>query len=653
MKKTLIYSLGLNIAFASIAFGQSAPQPTTEVDEMPAAVQYVAAPISVEGSSLKDVGLWGYYESVDGYDNLPSNLWLNSDVPALGAIFSKLSENQKFTPLQFLTRRVILSGGLAPNSDTKIATERFRLAAKLGPLPAANLLNNYPNIIANQDLLIIAADVWFYQNRSEDACNVVEATKPQVPQRELLELRATCYALNNEVDAAQLSLDLAMGQNPSPSEYDVWFSRAIAALGNGLKGEAAKIPFRADNGRTYALSRKLGLFPTAAQLPKLSAMTLSALSLEDSSLKDEIYLNAAIKGAISPDEYAKYKNDVTSITPVPPIEKQSFDTAGNVIVTPVEQPPIKGENYYDELSNARDIQAFAAIAKRIAPKFNEIDNIKPAQAEVFANAAILASDIKSAKRFAALAPNIGASSKLALGILANDANAVSARVQSGIDLAQSPQNYYSDAIIANATGLKARSTDYLVAGNLNSNAVSNENILYAMDLSANRNAMAETALLAALSLQGQDPKAVDAVVMARVIANLKKAGLAQDAKELAVYTIMAKSLVFKAPAPPVKATETAKPASSVAKTPATKNTQPVKNENVKPAATKTDTATKTNADVKPAAQKTTAPASAPKPSVSKPTTSSLPKASEKVEKKPEAVKEAPKKDEKKLPDWGK
>ncbi len=638
MKNALIYSLGLNIVFASIAFGQTAP----EIDEMPAAVQYVAAPISVEGSSLKDVGLWGYYESVDGYDSLPSNLWLNSDVPALGAIFSKLSENQKFTPLQFLTRRVILSGGLAPNSDTKVATERFRLAAKLGPLPAANLLNNYPNIIANQDLLIIAADVWFYQNRSEDACNVVEATKPQVPQRELLELRATCYALNNEVDAAQLSLDLAIGQNTNPSEYDVWLSRAIAALGNGLNGDAAKIPFRADNGRTYALSRKLGLFPTAAQLPKLSAMTLSALSLENSNLKDEIYLNAAIKGAISPAEYAKYKNDVTSITPVPPIEKQSFDSAGNVIVTPVEQPPIKGENYYDELSNARDIQSFAAIAKRIAPKFNEIDNISSAQAEVFANAAILASDVKSAKRFLALAPSLGASSKLALGILANDANAVSARIQSGIDLAQSPQNYYGDAIIANATGLKARSTDYLVSGNLNSGAVNNENILFAMDLAANRNAMAETALLAALSLQGQEPKSVDNVVMARIIGNLKQVGLTQDAKELAVYTIMAKSLVFKTPAPAVKATDVNKNAAPVAKN----TSSQTKNENVKPA-------TKTTTDAKPAAQKTTAPAPAPKTTASKPITSSLSKASDKVEKKPEASKDAPKKDEKKLPDWGK
>ncbi len=639
MKKTLIYSLGLNIAFTAIAFAQTTPQTTPEVDNMPAAVQYVAAPISVEGSSLKDVGLWGYYESVDGYDNLPSNLWLNSDVPALGAIFSKLSENQKFTPLQFLTRRVILSGGLAPNSDTKVATERFRLAAKLGPLPAANLLNNYPNIIANQDLLIIAADVWFYQNRNEDACNVVEATKPQVPQRELLELRATCYALNNEVDAAQLSLDLAMGQNPNPSEYDVWFSRAIAALGNGLKGDAAKIPFRADNGRTYALSRKLGLFPNAAQLPKLSAMTLSALSLEDSNLKDEIYLNAAIKGAISPAEYAKYKNDVTSITPVPPIEKQSFDTTGNVIVTPVEQPPIKGENYYDELSEAHDIQSFAAIAKRIAPKFNEIDNITPAQAEVFANAAILASDVKSAKRFATLAPNLGASSKLALGILANDATAVSARIQSGIDHAQAPQNYYSDAIIANATGLKARSTDYLVAGNLNSGVVSNENILYAMDLSANRNAMAETALLAALSLQGQDPKAVDAVVMARIIGNLKKAGLPQDAKDLAVYTIMAKSLVFKpVPAANKTAAPVAKNASST-----------TKSENVKPAATKTNTETK------PAAQKTTATTPVPKAAVSKPATSSLAKSSKNIEKKPatQTKTEEQKKVDKKLPDWGK
>lgn len=635
LKKALIYSLGLNIVFSSLALAQTTP----EIDEMPAAVQYVAAPISVEGSKLKDVGLWGYYESVDGYDSLPSNLWLNADVPALGAIFSKVSENQKFTPLQFLTRRVILSGGLAPNKDTAIATQRFRLAAKLGPLQAANLLNNYPNIIANQDLLIIAADSWFYQNRSEDACNVVEATKPQVPQRELLELRATCYALNNEVAAAQLSLDLAMGQNANPTEYDVWFSRAIAALGNGLSGESAKIPFRADNGRTFALSRKLGLSPTNAQLSKLSAMTLSALSLEDSVQRDDIYLNAAIKGAISPEEYAKYKNDVTSITALPPLEKQSFDTAGNVIVTQVEQPPIKGENFYDELKNARDIQAFAAIAKRIAPKFSEIDNVTPLQAEVFANAAILASDQKSAKRFAAIAPSLSASSKLALGILLNNSDAVSERIQSGIAQNEASQNYYGEAIIANSTGLKARSTDYLVSGSLSSGAINNENILYAMDLAANRNAMAETALLAALTLQGQEPKNVDAVVMARIIGNLKKVGLSQDAKELAVFTIMAKSLAFKAPVAEVKAKEApksiAKPAASAA---------------TKPEATKPASSLKTNSDTKtPTVKPIATETNAAKTAVSKPLSSSLSKPKASIEKKVETTK----KDEKKLPDWGK
>ena len=472
-------------------------------------------------SSLQDVGPWGAAALPEGVAPLPSDLWRGANPATLALLFAKISPDQRFPSLQSLTRQAIFSGGAAPTTDPDIARARFEAASRFGPAEAAaRLVFGVPRLASQPDLAAIAVDAGLRVGRIDEACNLIEAVTGPPEDTAWLESRATCYALNNEGAAANLSVDLAKTRGLT----DTWLSRAIAAVAAPL---TAPPPFRIDSGRALALSlkAKLKVPVTMAANPDPAALSalmstpdfMAALSPEERVMLAQ---NGAVRGVVSLDALMRYRPAPDPAIVLPPVPAQIVQ----------------------KLMLASSLAARALEARMAIGDLKMVMQVQPglitlSEVPILTEAALWAGEGALAASIANLSPE-ALDPRLALVLALYDPSKQAQIIEQRIHAAGADpvaqRIAVRDALMAWSAGLPVGGeVSLLIQTGLPSGPAGNASLRAALDLAASRGSKGEVILLTALALQGTDPGSSDPETLSSALKALRRGGLPVAARDLA------------------------------------------------------------------------------------------------------------------------
>ena len=515
-------------------------------------------PTPIVANELREIGLWGLGIESKDFSPLNSDLWANARAENLGVLFDKTSANTKFASLNSLVQRVLFSGGIAPIASNEIAKKRLLAAARIGGSEkVAQLLSIVPQLSESQYLTAHYAESLFALGKNDEACALLNDNKPQTPVRIILELRAVCYGLNDEGAAAQLSLDLASAGSVKSSN-DQWLARAIIALPQVETPNTLK--YRADNGHFLAISNQLKLDIKSINPQNIASLNIVALSRAPIANQELVQRNAAKLGLLSFDEYRQLRND--NISAASPSINVNINPSGDLSLTSFE-----GEDFANELRGIADIDDWWVIAKRIGPKLKEIQNPNPKNIEVLIDAALANFDIETARRFMASAGQTPPYRNVILAIIdANLSPIIIRDTLNGTFITSYPKaKAIADLSMLWALGDSNNGEETLLEGANAGGTNLNQNLMMALESALQRKSKAEIVLTASLALQSIDAKAVDLSQMARIVKALKAVGFDAEAKELAIYSILARRIDFNrgsAAAPSPASSRTSNPTST-------------------------------------------------------------------------------------------
>ena len=527
---------------------------------MPACPVAAQSVPTIESASLQEVGPWGAAALPLGLERLDSDLWRGADPATLAFAFERIGPDLRFPSLQRLVRQAVFSGGSAPAGDLDLARARFLAANRLGPAEAATrLFQTVPRLSGDPVLVNLAIDAAFRAGRTEEACGWVaspglEETNSASTSPNWLETRAICYALNGEVAAANLSVDLARAKG----QTDTWLGRAVASVSGPVTNPP---PFRADSGRAIALSMKAQLkLPKALVSTGDPAALSSLLDWPDfpSRLSGEeailLLRRAAQTGVASPAREALLR--IPMPAPIAPPAPASDATLGPQIdsaTPPLPQPPPPppiAEIWARTLSQTSSAQGRALEARLLVDDLKGLVETAPSQMpplalQTLAEAALWVGDVPLAKALEIRSP-IPFSPRQRLVLAMLDPVAGDRPVQRHIEAATGPsaqRQAIRDALIAWSAGLP---TDgglaALVQPGLPDAKGGQAGLRTALTLASERGSKGEVALLVGLALQGQEPASADAETVAIAVRALRRAGLSTQAVELARDYLLALDL---------------------------------------------------------------------------------------------------------------
>jgi hypothetical protein len=544
------------------------------VCSMPASPVLAQSIPTIQSAPLQDVGPWGAAALPLGLERLDSDLWQGADPGTLALVFDRISPDLRFPSLQRLVRQAVFSGGSAPAGDVALARARFLAANRLGPSEAAmRLFQAVPRLSADPALVTLAIDAALRAGRTDEACGWVaspglDEANSTTNSPIWLETRATCYALNGEAAAANLSVDLAR----SKGQTDTWLGRAVAAVSGPVTNPP---PLRADSGRAIALSMKAQL-----KLPKALASTGDPAALssiinwpdfptrvptEEATL---LLRRAAQTGVASPAQEAllRIPMPVPAVLPAP----EADATPG----LPIASPPVEGvapppslppppiaETWAKTLFQANTAQGRALEARLLIDDLKVLmetspDQIPPPAMPLLAEAALWAGDIGLGKALEIASPiPLSPRQKLVLAML--DLVAGDRPVQRHLEAAPNPsaqRQAIRDALIAWSAGMPTLGgLAALVQPGLPDVKGGQAGLRTALTLAAERGSKGEVALLVGLALQGQEPASADAETVAIAVRSLRRVGLTTQATDLARDYLMALDMVVPARPAPIAA----------------------------------------------------------------------------------------------------
>ena len=196
-----------------------------------------------------------YFSIGAGDTGLGPELWSGAAADTLQTVLPLLASRSLSPAAQGLARRVLSTPAIAPGrsgQDPMLAGQRISGLINQGGLKAASLiLGKTTGLESSPALAQAAAEVALLSDQAERACDL--ATQLAVGREAIywLRLRAYCQVKAGQVDAAQLTFDLAQGQ-----ARDAIFGRLMTAK---LSGSGDPGPAALRNGLDFALSRNLGL----------------------------------------------------------------------------------------------------------------------------------------------------------------------------------------------------------------------------------------------------------------------------------------------------------------------------------------------------------------------------------------------------------
>lgn len=532
---------------------------------MPASHAVAQSIRTIESSPLQEVGPWGAAALPLGLERLDSDLWQGADPGTLKLAFERIGPDLRFPALQRLVRQAVFSGGSAPAGDLDLARARFLAANRLGPSEAATrLFQTVPRLSADPALVNLAIDAAFRAGRADEACGWVaspglEDANSMSTSSSWLETRATCYALNGEAAAANLSVDLARGKG----QTDTWLGRAVAAASGPVTNPP---PFRADSGRALVLSMKAQL-----KLPKSLASNgdpsaLSALiswpdfvTIIPAEEVAPLVRRAAQTGVASPAQ-----EGLLRIPPLPPLMSPAPATDATLgpqieAAAPPPPPPPIAETWTKTLSQTNTAQGRALEARLLRTDLQSLIETAPEQIPamtipILAEAALWVGDIRLAKALEVRSP-IPLSPRLQLVLAMLDPMSVDRPVQRHIEAATNPSSQRQairDALIAWSAGTPTRGgLAALVHPGLPDIKGGQAGMRTALTLAAERGSKGEVALLVGLALQGQEPASADAETVAIAVRALRRVGLSTQAVDLAREYLLALDMAVPTRAAPI------------------------------------------------------------------------------------------------------
>jgi len=542
---------------------------------------------TIESAPLQEVGPWGAAALPLGLERLDSDLWQGADPGTLALAFERIGPDLRFPALQRLVRQAVFSGGSAPVGDLDLARARFLAANRLGPSEAATrLFQTVPRLSADPALVNLAIDAAFRAGRADEACGWVaspglEDANSMSTSSSWLETRATCYALNGEAAAANLSVDLARGKG----QTDTWLGRAVAAASGPVTNPP---PFRADSGRALVLSMKAQL-----KLPKALASSgdpsaLSALinwpdfaTLIPAEEVAPLVRRAAQTGVASPAQEALLR--ISLPKPAMPLLQATdatldpqIEAAGPPLLPP--SPPI-AETWAKNLSQANTAQGRALEARLLKADLQNLIETAPEEIPamtlpILAEAALWAGDVRLAKALEVRSPiPLSPRQRLVLAML--DPVSGDRPVQRHVEAATNPNSQRQairDALIAWSAGMPTLGgLAALVQPGLPDTKAGQAGMRTALTLASERGSKGEVALLVGVALQGQEPASADAETVAIAVRALRRVGLSMQALDLAREYLLAIDMAVPTRAAPAATpavnTVTAKPNPATATSP--------------------------------------------------------------------------------------
>lgn len=581
---------------------------------------------TIESTPLQEVGPWGAAALPLGLERLDSDLWQGADPGTLALAFERITPDLRFPTLQRLVRQAVFSGGSAPIGDLDLARSRFIAANRLGPSEAAiRLFQSVPRLNSDPTLVTIAIDAAFRAGQVDEACEWVaspglDEANSSSASPNWLETRATCYALNGEGPAANLSVDLARGKG----QTDTWLGRAVAAVSGPVTNPP---PFRADSGRAIALSVKAQLkVPKALANSGDPAAVSSLLNWPDfiTRLPPEegtaMLRRAAQTGVASPAQEALLRVSLPQITaPTQPTDASLGPQVQSTEPPLMPTPPPIAETWAKAFNQANTAQGRALEARLLVGDLKNLvetapDQIPPLAMPVLAEAALWAGDSRLAKALERRSPTpLSARQRLVLAML--EPVAGDRPVQRHIESAANPsaqRQAIRDALVAWSSGMPTfGGLSALIQPGLPDVKSGQAGVRTALSLAAERGSKGEVALLVGLALQGQEPASADAETVAIAARALRRVGLTAQAVDLARDYLLALDMVV--PARIASQAASAGPTAANRPNPPTASSQTNLRTNA-PAAIQTKAAT----------QVTTTPPVPAKPSEAKPATASRP-----------------------------
>lgn len=514
-------------------------------------------PAPIESSQLRELDAWSVSALSRQDGALAPDLWRQSDPQFLAALFDRLPAHYESPAAQTLARRVLLSGGEAPSGDAAAAARaRFEALGRMGAADAlAQMAAGSGSALNDPAIATYAAQAELARGRRADACTRGRtANIGENPPPFLMRLRAYCSAATGDRAAADLALELSRGGR-APSADDNWYSAAVSATG----GVAPSRPpvARYDNSLAAQLSIAAQFRPGPNALDTSSTLALTALARNENTPQPQRAQAAALayqRGALSADETRTILRatpaEISSALPALAIALRRLDAVRSEPAIDAPPSTAPASAIAEVLGQAPNPAAFHAAAMFFKDDVAALQSApNTAAAVLYARAALAAGDAALAQRIIASARQAGAD-QIAIGPLdaallaltgprGDQATiALQRRIDAG---ASQPRQAARDVAILMALGATANGEvqRFVMANAPEGGTRANAGIMLALSAAVERNAIGETALLAAAAGGEAGPARLDAGSIVQIIRALRAVRLEEDARRIAAEAILA------------------------------------------------------------------------------------------------------------------
>lgn len=281
------------------AIGEAPPPPAPPSNEIVASELEEVDPFVVGVLSPSEGGL-------------PRTLWSGSDLAAVEEAASRTPGETGFLAASQLAARALLSGGAAPQGpgDRRAAAmERLNALLDLGRVDAVDdIVTQTPRGLADPEFAAMAVRARLAKHEITPACQVGDALPSGRDGSFWLRLRAACFAWADEAPAAQLTLDLAREADPEVADED--FTTLVFAAASK---ELPRRPPEPRDALESALAQSAGYEFTPEVLERLPLLVAVGL-VRDQNIPIEARALAARRavrsGAIPAEEYLAVLNEI-------------------------------------------------------------------------------------------------------------------------------------------------------------------------------------------------------------------------------------------------------------------------------------------------------------------------------------------------------
>ncbi len=345
--------------------------------------------VTVSGLTAIDPSAGGLLASGSGGFN--SNLWAGSPRSAIVSRLTQLPSAPNSPAMQSLLRRLLLTaatppeGAAPPEEPSLLALRVSKLVANgwIGEAEALASRSPRDDSYARQ----VWAESLLLQGREGDACGDATSLRQSANDPYWLKLRVLCYILQDDTQAATLTLDVMRERSVAD---DAFFALATA-LTEGGTPQVTALP--APSGIHLALLRRANKAPPAAIAGWVPATNLLSQASGDANVRLAAAERAAVAGLLPADQLRAIY-DAEQFTP-----DQLDDPEESAAKLP---PPRANALYYQSIAK-RTLPAARAAAFAAALQRAESQNRFALFAEVTSDVAL---QIKPSPQTAWLAPYI-------------------------------------------------------------------------------------------------------------------------------------------------------------------------------------------------------------------------------------------------------